>query len=89
VFFGEYGFFIWSTNAGPYRYWATLTSIVGHGDRYIRTEIGCKWGEISGDVLCRPAIMEHCARGMNSKHEELSLVHITQAYKIIALTPLF
>ena len=43
VLFGEYVFFIWWTNAGPYRYWTTLTSIVGRGERYIRTKIGCNW----------------------------------------------
>jgi hypothetical protein len=46
-------------------------------------------GELSGGVLSRPGILEHFMTEMNSKHEESSLVYITWAYKIIALTSLF
>jgi len=42
----------------------------------------------SGGVLSRPGILEYSMKGTNSKHENSSLVHIMQAYKIIALTPL-
>jgi len=45
-------------------------------------------GEQSGGVLSRPGILEHSMNGTNSKHEKSSLVHIMQAYKICALTPL-
>jgi hypothetical protein len=33
--------------------------------------------------------MEHSTNGLNSKHEEASLVHIKRAYKFSALTLLF
>jgi len=81
-------FFMWWINAGPFRYWTTLTKCVGRGGRYITTKKGRKlWGNI-----CRCSkqawILEHSTNGTNSKHEKSPLVHITQAYKISSLTPL-
>jgi hypothetical protein len=43
--------------------------------------------ELTGGVLSQPGILEHSTKGMISKHEESSLVLITLAYKMTALTP--
>jgi hypothetical protein len=46
-------------------------------------------GELSGGDLSRPGTPELCRKGMNSKHEKSSFVHITGAYKISAFTAPF
>jgi hypothetical protein len=69
--------------------WTTLTLCIGRGERYVRTKKDAARGKLSGGVLRRPGILEHSTNETNSKHYKSSLVHITRAYKISALTLLF
>jgi hypothetical protein len=80
--------FLWWINAETFRYWTTLIKYVGRGGRYIRTKIGRNWWGTTCRCSKQARIAEHSTNGTNIKHENSPLVHITQAYKISALTPL-
>ena len=66
-------FFIWRINAGPYRYWTTLTSCVGRCGICISTNRDTHRGELSGGVLSRHGVLGHSAKWTNMKHYYSSL----------------
>jgi hypothetical protein len=89
LWFLESMVFIWWIIAGTYRTGLHCLHASDAVEVISEQKQDANGGEISRGVLSRPVMLEHSTNGMNSKYERSSLVHITRAYKIGALTPLF
>ena len=80
--FGEYGFYVLNQ-----RRTLSVLDCTDFMRRTWRKTSGQTWdaagGELSGGVLIRPGILEHCTNWMNSKHEESSLVQLSWPTKSV------